>query len=178
MELVLIAGVVSIALGAVGFWWWLSDEQVAKRKIKSAAVVRIAEAKEGDLIKIVGRLAFDEDVQLLEGPLTGRRCVGYHVEVLEKHSRGKSSLSDAPERTEAFLARHGTSSEGVLGQAMRYTEGVLQATEEVAVLGVAKWELDPDPTKSQGYRGRAKRLVMCMSDDGTMIISDDPSTLA
>ena len=91
MELVLIAGVVSLALGAVGSWWWLSDEQVVKRKIKSADVVRIAEAKEGDLIKIVGRLAFDEDVQPLEGPLTGRRCVGYHVEVLEKYSRGKSS---------------------------------------------------------------------------------------
>ncbi len=37
--------------------------------------------------------------------------------------------------------------------------------------------MDPDKSRSAGYRDRAKRLVLDMADDGTLIISDDLTTL-
>ncbi len=213
---------VLLVFGVVGFlFWWFSAEQVAKRKLKKAEAVSIARAQEGSLIKIAGTLCLE--AASLDGPLSGRACAGYLVEVKEKRRSGKNShwrtvireqemvsflvedetgralvkaggatlvlvrdshessgfLNDAPGHVEAFLQRHGRSSEGFLGmnKTMRYTEGVLEPGEEVAVLGVARWELDPDPTRTDGYRGRGKRLVVDMSDDGTMIVSDDPSTL-
>lgn len=221
MEFVVL--IVLVAVLAFAFvLWWFSSEQVAKRKLKKAVAVPIAEAVEGSLVKITGQLAL-ADTEALAGPLTGRACAGYTVEVQERRRSGKSShwhtvistqdtvsfvvedetgkalvkphgatlvlvrdahlssgfLNDASQRIEEFLASHGRSSEGFLGmnKAMRYKEGVLEPGEEVAVLGLAKWEMDPDPTASEGYRGRAKRLVVDMSDEGTLIVSDDQATL-
>ncbi len=213
-----------IAAVLVGYFlfWWFSADQVAKRRLEKAKAVSIADAPEGAIVKVTGRLVFEGEAAL-EGPLTGRTCAGFTVVVKERRQSGKSSywktvldihdtvdfvvedetgralvkaggaklllirdehirsgfLTDAPIHAEALLLDNGMKSENFLGmnKAMTFAEGVLEPGEEVAILGVGTWEMDPDPTRSEGYRDRAKRLVIDMADDGTMIISDDPSTL-
>ena len=62
---------------------------------------------------------------------------------------------------------------------LRYREAVFEEGEEVAVLGRARWEMDPDPkAEGSGYRGGAKRLVIeAPETEGPLLASDDPNTL-
>ena len=78
-----------------------------------------------------------------------------------------------------LLAARGYSTEGWFGfnKALRYEEGVLEEGEMVSVLGMARREPDPDPGEA-GYRERKMRLVLEAPDDGPLLISDDPSTIA
>lgn len=211
-----------VVAGGAALKWWFSADQEATRRLKTLTSVLIADATEGALVKVTGRLTLAGDTSL-EAPLSGRRCAAYRAEVEERRSSGKSShwvniirdddvmdfaieddtgralikaigaklvierddhqtsgtFNDASERAEAFLMLHGKSSESFLGlnKGMRYQEGVLEPGEEVTVLGKARWEMDPDKSRSAGYRDRAKRLVIDMADDGTLIISDDLTTL-
>ena len=88
-------------------------------------------------------------------------------------------LNDASPRLEAFLARHGHSSEGwVFNKTIRYTEGVLEEGEQVAVLGHCVWEPDPDPPAGghgAGYREMPMRLHITDAGEEQMIVSDDLS---
>jgi len=89
------------------------------------------------------------------------------------------TFEDAPPALEGFLAEHGHTSTGLLGfnKSMRYREGALEAGERVTVLGVCRWEPDPDPAAAGagGYRKGALRLVVEPPPEGRLLISDDPS---
>ncbi|MCB9592197.1 MAG: hypothetical protein H6719_05655 [Sandaracinaceae bacterium] len=87
MELVILT-VVFFALAAFGVGlWWYSADHVGKRRLKNLESTPIADAPDGSLVKITGKLvrAVDEG---LEGPLTGRRCTGYVIEVKERTYSG------------------------------------------------------------------------------------------
>ncbi|MEZ4338074.1 MAG: GIDE domain-containing protein [Sandaracinaceae bacterium] len=87
MEVVILT-VVFFALAALGFGlWWFSGHQVGKRRLQKVLTTPIAEAPEGAWVKVTGTLTFAGEEEL-EGPLTGRRCAGYVIEVKERMRSG------------------------------------------------------------------------------------------
>jgi hypothetical protein len=87
MEAVILA-IVFFVLAGLGLGvWWFSADHVGKRRLQSVASTPIAEAAEGALVKITGTLVLAHEAEL-EGPITGRPCVGYVVEVKERTQAG------------------------------------------------------------------------------------------
>jgi len=93
---------------------------------------------------------------------------------LDAH-RTSGTFNEATPDLDALLARHGHSSRGwVFNKNIRYTEGVLEAGEIVAVVGLCKLETDPDPqAEGGGYRERPMRLVVRATDQGELLITDE-----
>lgn len=91
-----------------------------------------------------------------------------------------SAIFNSPTpRLEAYLAQYGQASKNWLGinRSLRYREGVLEPGEEVAVLGVVRFELAPDPGGSGGgYRARPQRPTLHAGETG-LLLSDDPSVI-
>jgi hypothetical protein len=83
-----------------------------------------------------------------------------------RHLEGFLSEKAAPE-VEKFLARHGESAQkNGVARDLHYVEGVLEAPEEVAAAGKARWE-----TTSDGK----KRLVLEPVDESSrVLVSDEP----
>ena len=82
-----------LALGVVGFaawaFWYYSNDQQIRRRLRNAPTKRIQELRDDELGKVVGRArGLDE---MLDAPLTGRRCVYFIAIVEEQRSTGKSS---------------------------------------------------------------------------------------
>lgn len=98
--------------------------------------------------------------------------------VLDKDAKLSSGvLNDATPQLEAFLAERGHSTQGwIFNKTMRYHEGVVEPGERVCVVGVGRWERDPDEQAraGTGYRDAQmpKRLVLQSPDDGPLLLSD------
>lgn len=77
-----------------------------------------------------------------------------------------------------FLQARGHSTSRFLGpnRQMRWRERILEPGDSVAIIGVGRREMDPDPLATSGYRGKAQRLVIEFNNQGPLLISDDPST--
>ena len=90
----LILAIVFLVLAGVGVGvWWFSADHMGKRRLQGVVTTPIAAAEEGALVKITGRLLLADQAEL-EGPLTGRRCVGYVVEVKERTQSGAKANWD------------------------------------------------------------------------------------
>jgi hypothetical protein len=105
---------------------------------------------------------------------SGRAMVeaaGAEVAVVKDAHFRSGTFNDATPELEAFLQRHGKSSTGLFGfnKTLRYTEGIIEEGEEVAVYGRGRWE------KPAG--GGSRQLVIGAPPEGNVLISDDPSTL-
>lgn len=109
----------------------------------------------------------------------------FECAIVLDHHRTSGTFDDATPDLERLLARHGQSSTDLFGfnRGLRYREGLLEAGEEVAVLGRARWEDDPEagamaPGPTSGYRetARPKRLVI-EAADGPVLASDEPGAL-
>jgi hypothetical protein len=107
----LVLTVVFFVLAGVGVGvWWFSADNVGKRRLRSLVTTPIADANEGALVKITGRLVLADQAEL-EGPLTGRRCVGYVVEVKERTQSGAKANWDkiiVKENAVAFVVEDAT----------------------------------------------------------------------
>ncbi|MFK7985611.1 MAG: hypothetical protein AB8I08_06230 [Sandaracinaceae bacterium] len=101
--------------------------------------------------------------------------------VLEKDGTGGSGfLRDPSPQLEAFLAERGHDTKGwFFNKTIRYYEGVAEPGELIAVVGVAKWERDPDASTraGEGYREAhvPKRLRIRAPEDGTALLLSDQS---
>lgn len=103
------------------------------------------------------------------------------VIVKDRHSTSGTFNDPTPEE-KAFLNRHGKEGQGwVFNKTLRYKEGVLEAGEEVAVLGFGMREPDPDPGRAgemSGYRSAPPtRLVMSGGGQQPLTVSDEWETL-
>lgn len=81
------------------------------------------------------------------------------------------AFTSSPPELEALLARHGASRQKfALFEKKRVTvrEGIVNAGDEIAVVGTARWEIDADGTGG-GYRDAPKRLVL-----EKCVVSNDP----
>jgi hypothetical protein len=93
------------------------------------------------------------------------------------HSSGV--LDDPAPHLQEFLHHRGHATRGwIFNKSIRYREGVLEAGERVAVLGVASRQIDPAPNAVDGYRSKSKRLVLRAPRGARLLMTDDPSLLA
>lgn len=109
---------------------------------------------------------------------TGRaRVDGARIDaivVMDRHRRSGVFENATPD-LEQLLARYGRKSTGILGfnNTLRYNEGVLSPSEQVTVIGRAKWV--DDPKAQGGYRGGGKSLRLVAPDDRQRVfVTDDP----
>ncbi len=81
------------------------------------------------------------------------------------------TFNDASPVLESFLARHGRSSTSFIGlnKSIRYKEGIFEANETVAVVGLARWEVDP-----AGYQW----LTIYGNNDQPVMVSDDRNLIS
>jgi hypothetical protein len=118
---------------------------------------------------------------------TGRARVesrGSDFLIVLDHSDSSGFLNDASPELEAFLSERGHQSTSFLGmnKTMRYREGALETGEQIAVVGLAHWEDDPEAgaidTGGGGFRDavRKKRLVLTASEGAALHASDDQAT--
>jgi hypothetical protein len=86
-------GIVAVVAGLGASAWYFSEHARRIRELVSVDATRIADAKSGDIVRIVGvlRRAGHDEVKLLRAPLTGRKCAHYDVRVLELVSHGKNT---------------------------------------------------------------------------------------
>ena len=82
-----------LALAIAGFagwaFWHFGEDQTIRRTLRNAPAKRILDLMDDELGKVVGRARGLDEV--LNAPLTGRRCVYFIATVEEHHSTGKSS---------------------------------------------------------------------------------------
>jgi hypothetical protein len=81
-----------------------------------------------------------------------------------------------------FLAARGHEGQGwIFNKNLEYQEAVLEPNEQVAVLGLCRWEPDPDPAPSGGevggYRDTRLRLTVKAPAGSSLLLSDDPAAL-
>jgi len=97
----------------------------------------------------------------------------------EDHETHSGTFDDATPAEEAFLNKHARESKNwIFNKRIRYREGVLEAGEEVAVMGYGSKEPDPEGTAGAGYRDMpSMRLRISGSANFPPLISDDISTL-
>ncbi len=72
-----------------GLFWYFSAHQRAIRKIRGVAITRVADAKDGEWVRLVGTV--QAGTRTLSAPLSGRACGYFDVQVQVRVSRGKSS---------------------------------------------------------------------------------------
>lgn len=90
VDLIPIIVVAGIFLGAAGWKYLFSSEARAKRALRRAPRATVKEAREGALIKIVGKLRYAETPPLIS-PLTDRPCALFRTTVQHRQSSGRSS---------------------------------------------------------------------------------------
>lgn len=89
------------------------------------------------------------------------------------HSTRSGTFDDANERETSFLARHGVSPTGwIFNKALRYKEGVLEAGETIAVLGVPARMASGDASSSPFH------VRMIGTLDGPLLLCDYADTTA
>jgi hypothetical protein len=76
-----------------------------------------------------------------------------------------------PPSVDEYLAQHRRCRED--GQWLRLREGTLRNGCEIAVVGLARWEPDPDAGAGTGYRDAPQRLVLCSTEAVPLVVSND-----
>lgn len=122
------------------------------------------------------------DFEILDGSAKAVIDTAHVRPILDRDMHLSSGfMNDATPELEAFLAERGLSSQGwVFNKTMRYREGVLEPGEHVCVVGLARWEADPDrQPEAQGYRSatQPRRLVVSASPEEPLLISDEARML-
>lgn len=82
-----------IAAGVVLFFgarWWLSEAEQTKRAIRSLPRTPIRDVRDGELVRIVGKLRYLAEPTV--APLSGRRCAYFEARAFEK--QGRSGLTE------------------------------------------------------------------------------------
>lgn len=79
--ILLVVGIVALAR------WWYSTAQQVKRALRKTPRTNVRDARDGDLVKIVGQLRYLHEPVI--APISGRRCAYFEARVERKH--GKNS---------------------------------------------------------------------------------------
>ena len=204
-------------VGVIGYYF--SNKKMMLREFKSTRKKPINRIQEHEYAKVVGKAKYVNEA--LVAPLSGRKCVYYHVIVevkgdkswrkiineekyqdffiesssemalvnmyasqksmrrfyLVKDYEEKSGFrNDAPEKLKAYLEQHNKKSTGVFGlnKTVRYTEGVIELNESIAVKGIAKWKTLNEPVAGYTY---SKILTLSGTKKEKLLVTDEPKAL-
>jgi len=85
-------------------------------------------------------------------------------------------LNDASENLQTYLQSKGKDSEGFFGmnKALRYSEGILEENEPIAVYGKGEWRNSEELDLPFSYE---RVLVITAPENDSVYLSDDPDTL-
>lgn len=83
-------------------------EQRLRRALQDAPRVKVREVKEGQVVKVVGRLTYAGEP--LSAPVSGRTCAAWHAEVWVSGGQDEMTIPERIEdqRTQDFLLTDGT----------------------------------------------------------------------
>jgi len=199
--------------------YYFSNKKIMLREFKKSKKKPINRIQEKAYAKIIGKAKHTNEP--LIAPLSGRKCVYYHVIVEvkgdknwtkiineEKHqdffiesnsemaivkmSSVQKSMrrfflvkdykensgfrNDAPEKLEAYLKYHNKKSTGFLGvnKTIRYSEGIIELNEPIAVKGIAEWETLNEPIDGFSY---SKILTLVGTKKEKLLVTDEPKAL-
>jgi hypothetical protein len=76
--------------GALVYTFWFSKQARRRRLLKRAVPTLVRDAKEGAVVKIVGRLRLGERVH--QAPLSGRACAYYNLAITERKNKRTDEL--------------------------------------------------------------------------------------
>jgi hypothetical protein len=124
-------------------------------------------------------LVREEGVPFLIADGTDRARVdpeGAQISLLHDRHLGDGNEPDEDGRGAAFLARYGKSPSG---RRLRFSEGIIEEGERIAVSGLGSREPDREPPSGErGYRdGPATILHIATSTEHPLYVSDRPDTL-
>lgn len=88
MDGLIIAGIAILVGGGLFALFWFSKKAVIKRALKKAPLMQISQFVGGESGRVTGRVAFLG--QVIEAPLSKRKCSYYNVTIEEYRSNGKS----------------------------------------------------------------------------------------
>lgn len=109
-----------VVVGILVLSYWFSEAAKIRRALRGARKVAIVEAKEGEIVKLTGRVR--PAGQTLRAPLSNRPCVFFEVTVEEYRSSGKSGRWVQVIRESEgvdFLVEDGTGKALVRGDGMK-----------------------------------------------------------
>lgn len=133
-------------------------------------VAQLVEAEDQRRWEVIINEQRSQDFYLDDG--TGRALIKARSPLMALHRDARFSSGPDKQATpelEAFLERHGWSRQYAIGYDLIYHEGVLEEGEQVAVLGTARLEADPE---GAGYRTEALRVVVDEPDEDPLMLSD------
>lgn len=92
------------------------------------------------------------------------------------HKDKSGSFNDAKPHLEQFLKRHGKESVNFIGfnKTLRYSEGVIEEGETIAVKGIAQWKTLNEPIEGYTY---SKLLTFIGDEKNKLIITDLPEAV-
>lgn len=163
---------------------WLAPAQVRRRRLRAARSVTVADARDGELVKLTGVVVAGRT--LLRAPRTGRECVAFELDeygngvLVPRRECAAFSLAVG----DSLVEIESSGAETVLrAEAGRVRppkhEGLLEALEErvlgagttATVLGVARWR----HTAGGTYREDGRQLVIEAPRGATVLVTDDPA---
>lgn len=152
-----ILGGVPLVAGPI--FWWRQPARRARRALARVPQKRLGAVAEGDRARVLG-VARSEGG--LTSPITGRRCIGYRVDVEEWGENEGTPSSHALDALETY----GISRTDVWGRERRFRlrEAWLESGDPICVLGNVSTTVDPrgeregfrDPPRIRVIRGTAQ----------------------
>lgn len=101
---------------------------------------------------------------------------GMYTHFVQDGRFSSGTFNNAHPHLEAYLARHGRTSTGLLGfnKSIRYREGILEENETVAAVGVGMW----GSARQKNISISGDRLLLLNADEkGKVYLSDDPDVV-
>lgn len=98
------------------------------------------------------------------------------VHLVKDYKEKSGFRNDANDKLEAYLEKHNKQSTGVFGlnKTIRYTEGIIELNEPIAVKGIAEWKNLNEPIESYSY---SKILTITGTKKEKLLITDEPKAL-
>lgn len=136
--MLVIVGIFAVIVLAAAAWHALFSARARRRQLlRKAKGVRISQARDGQLVKVVGRLHYADGEEPLRAPLSDRFGAFYVVEV-EEHKRGKN------ERWKEIIRERAT-------HQTIWIVGAAEGERALVDLGVADVELVMDARYESGF---------------------------
>ncbi|ULC59517.1 hypothetical protein MBM09_00725 [Flaviramulus sp. BrNp1-15] len=116
----------------------------------------------------------NSEMTIVKSSNLNKSSMRFHL--VKDHKEKSGFRNDAPEKLEQYLISHNKKSTGILGinKSMRYSEGVIELDETIAVKGVANWKALNEPIEGYSY---SKILTLTGNKKEKLLITDEPKAL-
>jgi hypothetical protein len=98
------------------------------------------------------------------------------IHLVADHTAKSGTFKKADATLEAFMREHNQNSKGFLGlsKSLKYTERIIEIDEEIAVLGIGKWETNDAP---KDRYSSARILTLSGTNTQRLLITDEAKAM-